>query len=647
MKRTQATSSFSKVQNFGKADRNLPLVIIAIFIMNFIPCFLSEGEAQNIGINSTGASPNSSAALDIDMSNKGLLIPRVALASVSDAAAITSPATSLLVYNTGGALTPEGYYYNQGTPGSPNWVPFLTNNVNAPAAWSLTGNTGTTVGTHFLGTTDTEDFAIYTNNTERMRVDQMGNVGIGTTSPEVKLHVVSDDANNGYILLDEASNTAGHRPALVTRRSRGTAASPATIADGDIIGEINYQAYDGTMYRSAGTIRSYVDGYTGTDQFGSNVIFMTRPNTLSTDPTERMRITANGNVGVGTISPAGKLHVSGAVDDRLLMDNGVILSSKNVSGTIRNLLTHYSDDKVYLDNPDGDIIIRPTGGNVGIGTTSPGARLDVRGNFGQVRIGQSGQSGKIEIARGSDGAYAGSLGYFSATEGNELLLANNSGGGWINVRTNGGSGGNVGGFRIIDVGGPSNDTNMVVLNTGNIGIGTTSPSAKLEVCGNTRIVGQIAANSSNLSAGLTCSSDKRLKKDISSIANPLAIIQKIEGKTYYWKSEKYQNRGYDNKKQFGFIAQQIEEVLPELVVTQDDGFKSVDYIKVIPILTEALKDLSAISEEQQQIIESQNSKIAQLESRYEGFKAENTEQKQNFEARIKKLEVILDQQSKK
>lgn len=88
--------------------------------------------AQNVGINATGATPNASAMLDIDASNKGLLIQRVALTDVSDATTIATPATSLLVYNLGtGGLSPAGYYYNSGTTGSPVWLKFTTTTADA------------------------------------------------------------------------------------------------------------------------------------------------------------------------------------------------------------------------------------------------------------------------------------------------------------------------------------------------------------------------------------------------------------------------------------------------------------------------------------------------------------------------------------
>jgi hypothetical protein len=82
--------------------------------------------AQNVAINTDGATPDISAMLDIVNSAKGLLIPRVSLSSSTDAATIASPAVSLLVYNTNSAITGTygdgvGYYYNAGTTGSPSW----------------------------------------------------------------------------------------------------------------------------------------------------------------------------------------------------------------------------------------------------------------------------------------------------------------------------------------------------------------------------------------------------------------------------------------------------------------------------------------------------------------------------------------------
>jgi hypothetical protein len=96
------------------------LYIILIIIGSFNSMF-----SQNIGINATGANPDISAMLDIVSSNKGVLVPRIALTGPTDATSIPNPATSLFVYNTStlGGLR-AGYHYNAGTAISPYWLPF-------------------------------------------------------------------------------------------------------------------------------------------------------------------------------------------------------------------------------------------------------------------------------------------------------------------------------------------------------------------------------------------------------------------------------------------------------------------------------------------------------------------------------------------
>jgi hypothetical protein len=159
--------------------------------------------SQNVSINNTGALPNVSSLLDIDAApgnNKGLLIPRVPLVSITDAVTIATPATSLIVYNNGaGALLPAGYWYNSGTPASPVWVQLL-NGGSPGTAWLLLGNTGTTpstsaigtaigTGQHYVGTRDAKDVVFGTTNLERMRITATGNVGIGIINPSTVLHV--------------------------------------------------------------------------------------------------------------------------------------------------------------------------------------------------------------------------------------------------------------------------------------------------------------------------------------------------------------------------------------------------------------------------------------------------------------------------
>lgn len=113
-------------------------------------------------------------------------------------------------------------------------------------------------------------------------------------------------------------------------------------------------------------------------------------------------------------------------------------------------------------------------------------------------------------------------------------------------------------------------------------LGTNIPPSsgnfRLDVNGVTRAVAYFA------------SSDKKFKKDIKPIENALAMVQSLEGKTYMWNKEANKEMNFDDGGHSGFIAQDLEKVLPHLVATDEKGNKSVNYIEILPYLVEAIKD---------------------------------------------------------
>jgi len=142
---------------------------------------------------------------------------------------------------------------------------------------------------------------------------------------------------------------------------------------------------------------------------------------------------------------------------------------------------------------------------------------------------------------------------------------------------------------------------MRIDNTGNVGIGTTAPSEKLEVCGNVKVIGTINASGSiTASQAIMCSSDIRYKKNITPITNTLANVMKLKGVNYFFKKEEFIDKSFNGKKQIGFIAQDLEKIYPEIVMTDNDGYKSVDYSRLTPILVEAIKEQQSMIEKQKQ-----------------------------------------------
>ncbi len=134
--------------------------------------FILNGPVMQAQVGVHTDFPDASSAMDIYATNRGLLIPRVSLSvDLGNPSPITSPAVGLLVFNSG-ANQPMGFYYWDGSL----WV--STSGIAGNDYWLLKGNSGTEAGTNYIGTNDNEDFVIFTNEAERMRVEADGQVVI-------------------------------------------------------------------------------------------------------------------------------------------------------------------------------------------------------------------------------------------------------------------------------------------------------------------------------------------------------------------------------------------------------------------------------------------------------------------------------------
>ena len=124
----------------------------------------------------------------------------------------------------------------------------------------------------------------------------------------------------------------------------------------------------------------------------------------------------------------------------------------------------------------------------------------------------------------------------------------------------------------------------------------------------------IYANVINATNGEIQSSDKRLKTNIKPLERALDKVITLNGVTYEWCVKEFPNKNFDSNRHVGVIAQEVEAVLPEAVETGADGYKSVNYSNITPLLIEAVKELKAEKDAQQAVIEAQNKKIEELEA---------------------------------
>ena len=124
------------------------------------------------------------------------------------------------------------------------------------------------------------------------------------------------------------------------------------------------------------------------------------------------------------------------------------------------------------------------------------------------------------------------------------------------------------------------NNNTGAVNIGTLGNRTTTIGVN---SGTSKVV--IDAVDVILTNGMTASSDIRLKENFEPMSNALELVSQLNGFYYTWKKD----AGADKPRKLGFIAQEVEKVIPELVKTDSEGMKSVDYVSVIPVLVEALK----------------------------------------------------------
>ena len=292
-----------------------------------------------------------------------------------------------------------------------------------------------------------------------------GNVGIGTTNPSTLL-TLSANLNNSVTFARDI-DTIG---ALV--HGVGTAGAEmwlhrddVTIGDGNLLGRINFSGADGGSYVGA-SIEGQASGTWGSSNALSRLIFNTT-SSGATAPSEKMRILSNGNVGIGTASPARNLTVQGADDGTMQLRLMGTASQTSYWDIGREAAS--TGQFRFIASRNGTVItpmvIDDQTGNVGIGTTSPSAKLDIYGDSNSA-------DNMIELINSK---------YDSTnTTGETGILF-----GWNNhvaARITAFKEGTVNrtGFKIVGEAGFNVPTTIATFrSTGNVGIGTTAPERKL------------------------------------------------------------------------------------------------------------------------------------------------------------------------
>jgi hypothetical protein len=375
-----------------------------------------------------------------------------------------------------------------------------------------------------------------------------GNVGIGTTNPGRLLNISGNGTDGTQVQINGTSDSAG----------------------------IKFIPLSGDNWE--------IQANTSNQWFIYN----------RTDGAYRFTIDGSGNVGIGVTNPSGKLQIYGA-------DTVVNLTNTNAGGygefwftegttlkaemfVVGSSLSTYAGANSFIiyQNSNAPIAfytngtnerMRITGaGNVGIGTTNPATKLDV--------VGTNIRTDKAFISQGGNATWSGAACFMD-----------------YNVSPA------YGRIGVYDYSEP-NWQNLYVGGGGKVGIGTTTFTYKLNLLGDMYITGGsigvgVAPNatdgridaSNDIVAYST--SDIRFKENIQRIPNALEKVNTLSGNTFTWKSDPELTilHGFEGN-DVGIIAQEIEAILPDIVTTRDSGYKAVKYEKLVPLLIEAIKELT-------------------------------------------------------
>ena len=260
------------------------------------------------------------------------------------------------------------------------------------------------------------------------------------------------------------------------------------------------------------------------------------------------------------------------------------------SFAIRDATANRSIFKVMAGAPESSLYISSSG-NVGIGTSTP--ILDVQATTGDTPGLRLEQNGSVGYGAQTWDVAANEANFFirDVTNGSRLP------------------------FRIR----PNAPTSSLDIDaSGNVRIGTSeSATAKLHVEGDAYVKETLYVLN-NVSLGLESPSDRKLKTDIREFANATALLASLQPKTYQYNRAKYPDMHFPNSMQYGLIAQEVEEVLPGLVsdIQHPTGtdFKSVNYVGLIPILVQGIKEMQGKINSQQHELEVLRKQLVKMDA---------------------------------
>ena len=333
---------------------------------------------------------------------------RVGIGTASPGATLHTAHSSSTAYNGGAEILESAIIQNtNGSDGS---------GVNNVASLGLqVGSGATSQGfINYVRTGDnTGDFTFSqrtgsSSYAEHMRITSDGKTGIGTASPDAKLEVTDGvgQVSTGMILSNQRQGNNNNF--LRFQKSNHDGSNETIASSGDYLGQIDFQGADANNeYHTGLAMYAVTEGTVQSDQMPTGLHIYTCNTSGAT--AERMRITADGSVGINETNPAGKMHIAlddGTMPSVVASESALVLQNNSatgdgctmtiISGTANNsqicfgdagdydagviLYNNSADAMTFRTGGSGEDMRITSGGKVGIGNTSPAHTLTVEDN---------------------------------------------------------------------------------------------------------------------------------------------------------------------------------------------------------------------------------------------------------------------------
>lgn len=487
-------------------------------------------------------------------------------------------------------------------------------------------------------------------------VNESNYVGIGTTNPSQRLDVNGSINVNGKIvnLTDPTSPQDAATKAYVDSRTGGNESDPVWNSE-----KSNY--YTKTNLQTSGQSAVHwnnltnvpsglADGDNQTLSISGANLSISGGNTVNISSVFSDDWTQSGsnlypnssswNVGIGTTSPGSKLEVRGPGSSSdyptttsrgqtelwLTRNNqGIEFGTDGASNARRSwILARHSSTSYGQYNSTLHIQPYVTGQSTGtykgvsIGynpssNMSANVFLQVAGETylatgqGSVGIGNTSPASKLHVGAGNGdgimiGNYNDKLGWDGTGSGPETSIRF---AGYRDV---------VGNFSAAKI--SAERTNLCCSGLSQaaelvfyVQNGTATTSGDGNLVERMRLTnGVLKVNGKVQSNGINETSDYRFKKDIQTLDNSLNKVKQLRGVSYYWRQDEFPEKQFTDGQDLGLIAQEVEQIFPELVDTDANGYKSVQYSHLVPVLVEAVKELST------QLEQSEKTHVSEIES---------------------------------